>query len=173
MLRTPRPTQLDAESEVEHDRGERRVPLHDAAVFAPLECDRFRLIEYREQRPTAPRREMLDERTRERLDLLVLDEAHLHPARVLEPRRTEVHAPFPSIDVVDVDVPEVVLRELTGESFEANDRPRPLGPQLLHQLVELAAAVPLRFRAAQQLERHHVGLHSELADEERAEGLGL
>lgn len=92
-----------------------RASAAHVSAAAPVRGRRPRDSEYREQRPTAPRREMLDECTRERLDLLVLDEAHLHPARLLEPRRKEVDAPFPSIDIVDVDVPR---NARTGSAFD-------------------------------------------------------
>jgi hypothetical protein len=61
---------------------------------------------------------------RMRLHALVGDEAHLHPMRVLESRREDVGPPLTPVDEAHVYVPEVVLGELTGESFEAHDRPR-------------------------------------------------
>jgi hypothetical protein len=49
-----------------------------------------------------------------------------------------VHALDATIEVAHVDVSEVVLRELAGETLEANDGSRTLGTQLLDELVKRA-----------------------------------
>jgi hypothetical protein len=54
-------------------------------------------------------REVIDHRANECFHALVLDDAHLHPVRVLQTRREEVDALPTAIDEVEVDVPEVVL----------------------------------------------------------------
>ena len=71
---------------------------------------------------------MLDHRADQRFDLLVLDEADLHPPRVLQARCEEVHPPLSPIEVRHVHVTEVVLRELAGETLEPDHRPRLFGP---------------------------------------------
>jgi hypothetical protein len=175
LLRAVRPAQLDAHAQVERHASEGRVPLGDDAVLGPLERDRLGPIEDRDQRDTSPRSEVVDHRTHERLDLFVLDQTHLHPARILETRGEEVHALKTTVEVAHVNMPEVMLRELASESLEANDGTRPLGTQLLDELVEraLAAGVALELRAAEKLDGEHVGLSHQLADDEAAKRLGL
>ena len=86
-----------------------------------------------------------------------------------------MHALKTTVEVAHVNMPEVMLRELASESLEANDGTRPLGTQLLDELVEraLAAGVALELRAAEKLDGEHVGLSHQLADDEAAKRLGL
>lgn len=84
-------------------------------------------------------------------------------------------APLRSVEKRDVDVAEVMLRELAGEPFESHDRAKPLRAQLLHEPVEraLPAVIALATRSTVQLQGHHVGLLGELGDEEIPERLRL
>ena len=109
LLGAVRPAQLDAEPQVERDAGEGRVPLGDSALSVPLEGDRLGPVEDGQERDPTHRGEVIDERADERLDALVGDQRHLHPARVLQPRSEEVHAATRPIEVTDVDLAEVVL----------------------------------------------------------------
>lgn len=114
---------LRADAEFEHHLGEGRVVALDlAATPAPLH-DRARAIEDRHQRHAAEGDEVTDQGAHQCLDALVVDEGHGDEARVLPPRREEVDALAPPIDGEDVDLAEVVLRELTGKPFEANHGP--------------------------------------------------
>src|SRR5262249_10589317 len=99
LLGAVRPAQLDADAEVERDASERRIPLGDHAFLGPLERDGLRAVEDGDERHAAPRSEVIDHRSHERLDLFVLDEADLHPARVLQARGEEVHALHPIVEV--------------------------------------------------------------------------
>nr|HEX4319153.1 hypothetical protein [Kofleriaceae bacterium] len=175
LLGAPRPAQLDGEPEVEDHVAEDRIPLDDRAVLVPRQRDRLGPVEDREQRKTTPRSEVIDHRAHQRLDLLVRHEAHLHPARVLQPRGEEVHALLPPVEKPHVDVPEVVLREFAGEALEPDDGARPLRPEVLDQRVQraLAATVALQLRAAEQFHREHVGLRDQLGDEELAKRVCL
>jgi hypothetical protein len=171
LLRTSRPAQLNAEPQVEHHGAERRVPLGDGSFLGPLERNRLRSIEDSEQRKTTPCCEVLDHRAHERFDLFVLDERYLHPARVLQTRGEEVHALLSPVEETNVNVSEVVLRKLAGESFETNHRSRTLGAELLDERVQraLGSVVALQLCAAKQLDREHIGLHRQLCDEEAPE----
>ena len=77
--------------EIERHAGKRRIPLRDHAIAAPLQRDRLRPIEHRHQRNAAEGGEMIDQRAHERFDALIGHERDLDPARVLQPRRKEVH----------------------------------------------------------------------------------
>jgi hypothetical protein len=63
---------------------------------------------------------VIDERTRQRFDLLVVDQRHLRPARVLQPRGEEVHSSAGPVPELDVNLAEVVLRELPLQPLEAS-----------------------------------------------------
>lgn len=72
-------------------------------------------------RTTTGRYEVSREISDDRLDVFVFDDRDGNEARILQTRREEMHAPLSTIDERDVDVPEVVLRELTRQALEAND----------------------------------------------------
>ena len=117
---------------------QRRTASTDAPGQAPVATsatarDGLGPVEHREQRQAAPGSEVLDQRADQRLDLFVVDQAHLHPARVLQARREEVHALLPSVEKLHIDVSEVVLREFARQSFEANH----------HQSANFGMAMPV------------------------------
>jgi len=61
---------------------------------------------------------VLGERTAERLDALVADERHLHPARILQARGEELHALAAAVDEANIDLAKVVLGELSRETTD-------------------------------------------------------
>jgi hypothetical protein len=95
--------------------------------------------------------EVVDERTHQCLRLLVRDDRHRRPARVLQARRKEMHALPRAIEEAHVDLSEIVLREFSGETLESHERPHPRRSQRRDQLVQggLTASVPVQLRAAQ------------------------
>ncbi|WP_231864781.1 hypothetical protein [Sorangium cellulosum] len=64
---------------------------------------------------------MAREAADEGLDALVVDEIDGGEARVLQARSEGADALLAAIDKRDHDFPEVVLRELARQAFEAND----------------------------------------------------
>jgi hypothetical protein len=61
------------------------------------------------------------QRPGECLDLLVGHQADLGPGRVLEPGGEEVDPLHPAAQEADLQVPQVVLRELARPAFETHE----------------------------------------------------
>jgi hypothetical protein len=101
LLGPVRPAHLDADSQIERHAGKRRIPFRDDAIAAPLERDRLRPIEHGDQRNAAKGGQMLDDGTDERFHALVRHERDLDPARVLQPRRKELHFPLGAVVIGD------------------------------------------------------------------------
>ncbi|MGQ0648439.1 MAG: hypothetical protein ACT4P7_12810 [Gemmatimonadaceae bacterium] len=166
LLRRMRPAHLDAEAQVEHHPGEGRIPLRDLAILSPVEGDCLGAIKHGEQRNPAHGGEVIDERPGERLHLLVGNEGHLDPPRILEARRKEVDPPTRPVEEADEDTAEVVLREFPGQSFEAHHRAWRRRADRAHHLVKrtLRAPVAGELRPTEELQTHELRLVAEPRD---------
>lgn len=114
LLRPVRPADLHPESEIERHAGERRIPLSHDAIAAPLQRDGLRPIKYRDQGDAAKAGDVIDERAHQAFDLLIGDQRHFGPARVLQSRGEEMHDLLGAVLIVHADFAKVVLRKLSG-----------------------------------------------------------
>src|SRR5207249_6792050 len=93
-----------------------------------------------QKRDAPDRREVVDKHADERLHLLVRNDRHFRPARVLQPGGEEVDALLGPVQKAHLDFAEVVLRKLPGRSLEARHQPGWLRTYRVDQLVERALA---------------------------------
>jgi hypothetical protein len=159
LVAAARGAHLDANAQVDDGLGEGGVELLDLAALAALLDDGPRAVEDGHQGQSAEGDEVAREAAHDRLDALVVDERDRNEARVLEPRGEEVNALPASVDEGDVDVPEVVLRELAGQPLEAHDGSHARRAQSSDQRVErgLVPRVARLRRATKQLLRRQRG----------------
>ena len=175
LLGTRRPTHFNAQTEIQRDAREDRIPLGHLAVAPPRERHRLRPIEDREQRHPAKGREVIDQRAHERLDLLIGHDRDVDPARVLQPGREKMNPGRGPVQPPHIDLSEIVLGEFAGQAFEAHHRSHGYGPHGVDQFVErrLPARIPLELRSAQNLQRQHRGLGRQQLDDEATKWLRL
>lgn len=124
LVAAARRAHLCPHAELEHHLGKDRIEALHFATDAALGDDRARSVEHGEQRHTAERNEVADQRSHQRLDALIRHQRHGDEARVLQSRREEVDPLLGAVDVTHIDVPEVMLRELARQSLEAHHRRR-------------------------------------------------
>jgi hypothetical protein len=175
LFRGMGPADSNAEPQIEGDPRENRVPLGDLAILPPLQRHRLGPVEHGEQRDPAQGGEVLHQGPSQGLDLLIGNQRDLDPAGVLEPGGEEVHPPGRPVEKPNHDLAEVVLSELAGQPFEADDRPRVGRPQLPDQGVEraLATVISGELGPAQELDAEQARLLDEPGRHPGPVGLGL
>jgi hypothetical protein len=160
LLRAPGCAQLDGEAVIDGHLRQRRVPPRPAVLVAPQD-HRLRIVEDHPQRDAARVLETGEQGAHQRLDALVGNDHHPHPARVLEPVGREVDALPAPVQQPHVGDAEVELRELAGHALEAHHQ---LRRELLLLEVEdpvegaLAQRGALLAQLAQQLQRWGLGI---------------
>ncbi len=171
LIAAARCAHLDADAEVDDRLSEGGVVLLDVAPYAGLLDDRPGAIEDRHQRQSTEGDEVAREIAHDCLDALVVDERDRDEAGVLQSRREEVNAPLAAVDERDVHVPEVVLRELTGQPLEANHGHRAWRSRAGDERIEraLVPRVSGLGRATQKLLRRQVRLLGEPLGHTRGE----
>jgi hypothetical protein len=115
-----------------------------------------------------------DQRPQQRLHTLIGGEGDLDEAGVLEARSKEVVVLASAVDETDLDLPEVVLRELARESLEANHRRLGHRADRGHKRVEggLGADKAALPSPTEQLQGQKLRVVLELLEDEAAPGLG-
>jgi hypothetical protein len=80
-----------------------------------------------------------------------------------------VHVPAAAVEEANIDLAEVVLRELTRQTLEAHQRLHLVRANSANQFVQRALAAPVARepRSPQQLDGTHIGLLGELGANER------
>jgi hypothetical protein len=138
LLRAIWPTHFDAKAEIERHTGKGRIPLSDHAIPAPLQRHGLRSIEHRDQGNAAEGGNVIDKRTHQRFDLLVGDQRHFCPARVLQSRGEEVHDLLRPVLITDAHLAEIMLGGFAGEPFESHQRRHHSRPQRLGEGIDRA-----------------------------------
>lgn len=175
LVSASRRAHLDAHADVDDRLREGRVELLDLAAYAGLRDDGARTIEHGHQRQPAERDEVPREATHDGLDALVLDDRHSDESRVFQAGSEEVNASSAPVEKAHVDLTEVVLRELSGQAFEANDGRRVARSVRGNERVEggLAARVAVDLGATKELLRRQRRLIAEPTLNDLCEGRGL
>jgi hypothetical protein len=131
--------------------------------------DRLRIVEDHAERHPATRVEAVEQTPDQRLDPLVRHEHDVHPARVLESVRREVHRPSTAIGEAHAHLAEIKLGEFARDPFEAHlerggDRRPDAGELAIHGaqaqrravLLQQSADLPRRSVRILEHERLHV-----------------
>jgi hypothetical protein len=135
-------TQFDPEAEVHGQLGERAVP--DDGLLLRMDHHRLRVVDHDQEGNSARSVESVHERSAQGFDLLVRHHLDVHPAGMLQPVGGEVDALGVAGKVLNPDLSEVKLGELSGQPLEAHHQPgRRRSAELSHQIVDrrLAALV--------------------------------